>query len=121
MSPTPAHDPAESRDSYVRRVQRAACQLARTHGRFTADDIARLIPDAPPGVDKRIIGSALNGLRAEELIEPVAFLRLDAKRCHMRPQALWQATDPDGCGRWLAQNPPGPEDPPTTIQLTLPF
>jgi hypothetical protein len=52
-------------------------------------------------VDRRIIGPALNGLRAEELIEPVA-VRLDAKRCHRRPQSLWEA-----------------KDPPTTLQLTL--
>src|SRR4051794_2884181 len=107
MTSTLDHAPSPTRDAFLRRVQRAACQLARTHGLFTADDIARMVPDAPPGVDRRIIGPTLNGLRADGLIEPVTFLRLEAKRCHGRPQSLWKAVDPAGCGRWLAEHPAG--------------
>ena len=121
MSQPPAQDPSQARRAYVRQIQGAACRLARTRSYFNADDIARIVTDTPPGVDRRIIGPALNGLRAEELIEPVAIILLETKRCHGRPQALWRAKDPEACRRWLACNPPGPEDPPTTIQLTLPF
>jgi hypothetical protein len=116
MTLNPAYDSAESRNSYIHRVKRA-----RTHEYFTADDIALRVPDAPTRVDRRIVGPALNELRAEGLIEPTALVRLEAKRCHNRPQSLWKAKDPGGCGQWLACNPPGPEDPPTTLQLTVPF
>ena len=121
MKSGPTNELPESRHSFVRRVQRAACHLARTRSYFNADDIARIVTDIPPGVDRRIVGPALNGLRSEELIEPVAYIRLETKRCHGRPQSLWRAKDPEACRRWLACNPPGPEDPPTSIQLSFPF
>ena len=79
----------------------------------------RVIPKPPPGVDARNVGGALRGLCALGLIEPVSYGRLDVKRAHGRPQALWKVMDPDGCGQWLAHNPPGPDDPPTTYQRTL--
>lgn len=119
MTSTPAHDPSDARLSFIRSVQLAACELARSGAPFDADDIFRKVPETPPGVDRRVVGPALNGLRAESLIEPVALHRLEVGRCHGRPQSVWKAKDPDGCGRWIAQNQPRPEDPPTKVQLTL--
>jgi hypothetical protein len=115
------HDLAARRESFMRRVRRTACALARTRRYFTADDIAEHVGRAPEGVDGRIVGNALHGLRVLGLIEPVTYARTGRSHLHGRAQALWKTLDPGGCGRWLDRNPPGPEDPPTTIQLNLPF
>jgi hypothetical protein len=68
-----------------------------------------------------VIGNALHGLRTEGLIELVAYRRSDRSHTHGRPQSLWKAKDPAGIDAWLRRNPPGESEPPTIIQLSLPF
>jgi hypothetical protein len=118
---TTAHDPADHKDAYIRLVRRVACQLAQKLTSFDADVLWQHIPKPPPGVDPRVIGNALHGLRSDGLIERVEYRRLDVARTHGRPQSLWRAKDPAGLAEWLRQNPPGKQNPPTTIQLGLPI
>jgi hypothetical protein len=118
---TTAHDHADRKEGYIRLVRRAACKLARELDCFDADILWKHIPKPPAGVDPRLIGNVLGGLRTEGLIERVRYHRLDVARTHGRPQSLWKAKDPAGLGEWLRQNPPGDKQPPTIIQLELPI
>ncbi len=118
---TTTHDPAVRQEGFIRHVRRVACNLARLHHYFTADTLSDHIPKPPEGVDPRVIGNALHGLRCDGLIEPVAYRRSERDNAHGRPQTIWKAKDPDGLDAWLRRNTPGDFDPPTIIQLTLPF
>jgi hypothetical protein len=120
MTPT-AHESADSKQSYIQFIRRVACRLALELDTFDADDLSKHIPKPPPGVDPRVIGGALRGLRCVGLIEHVQYKRLDVVRTHGRPQSVWRAKDPVGLAEWLRQNPPGQQDEPTTIQLELPI
>ena len=118
---TPAHDPADRKDAYIRLVRRVVCQLGLRLAFFDADVLWQHIPEPPPGVDPRVIGNALHGLRTDGLIGAVMYRRLSVRRTHGRPQSLWRAKDPAGLAEWLRQNPPGKDTRPTTIQLELPI
>jgi hypothetical protein len=118
---TTAHDTAITKEEFIRHVRRIACNLARTNGYFDADALWEHITKPPPGIDARLIGNALLGLRADGLIERVKYKRLDRVRTHGRPQSLWKAKDPAAIDAWLRDNPPGKKKPPTTIQTNLPF
>lgn len=118
---TTAPDHADRKEGYIRLVRRAACRLARELDSFDADVLWKHIPKPPPGVDPRVIGNALHGLRTDGLIEHVMYQRLDVARTHGRPQSLWRAKDPVGLDAWLRDNPPGEDQPPTIIQLELPI
>jgi hypothetical protein len=83
--------------------------------------LAKHITPAPHGVDPRVVGNALHGLRCDGLIERIEYKRLDVARTHGRPQSLWRMRDPAGIDEWLRQNPPGEDDQPVTIQFTLRF
>jgi ribosomal protein L19E len=112
---------ADHKEAYIRQVRRVACRLAQELASFDADMLWQHIPKPPQGVDPRVIGNALHGLRSDGLIERVEYRRLNAARTHGRPQSVWRATNPAGLDEWLRQNPPAKEDSPTSIQLELPI
>ncbi len=92
----------------IRRCQRAFLRHLLAGGTSTTDPVRAAVP-LPPGIDPRLVGSAVRELAELDLIRKVGFGKSVRPEAHCRDLPEWAIVDRPAAEGWLTANPELPE------------
>ncbi|MSR56034.1 MAG: hypothetical protein EXS09_22600 [Gemmataceae bacterium] len=97
-----------TRPAIIRRLQRAAVEIALDTGTVISDDVRAVVP-IPPGIHPTVTGAAINGLAMLGILRGGDHIRSRRPVAHARHVRVWLLTNEAAALKWLAANPASAE------------
>jgi hypothetical protein len=99
---------AATRETVVRRAQRALLTTILEAGTATADNVRELV-QLPPGIGPKCFGAAPGPLARAGIIRADGFAKTCRPVGHARPVTVWALADRPAAERWLRDHPHPPD------------
>jgi hypothetical protein len=95
---------AQLRREVMRRLQRAAVQIAIQHGCVCANQVRAVVP-IPVGVSANVNGAAFRHLALARILRPDGFSQSCRPQDHASTLRVWTLADRAAAEKWLVDHP----------------